>query len=334
MEATAGGVRYEWIDAWPQIDPAPETQRAWPHNGIVAAGGDLIVSFHPAQACLLYFDRTGAVTRAVPTGVAEAHGITLSRHLGEQRLWLADAAMKKDPDNGYDNPRGDAGSTVVEVDLDGRVMRELPRPPDPLYRDSMYRPTCAVSFDDNVGGNGDVWVADGYGADLVHRFSASGEHRATLDGTDGAGRFSVPHALLIDNRRAEPELYVADRANGRIQVFDMDGRYHRTVGESFLSRPTWMAVFGDQLFVAEFLPPRLSILDSEDRLVGFIGEDQAAPDRKEWPNQRRADGGLQRPSALGAGRFNSPHAVAVDHAGDLYVTEWLIGGRTIKLRHV
>jgi hypothetical protein len=41
-----------------------------------------------------------------------------------------------------------------------------------------------------------------------------------------------------------------------------------------------------------------------------------------------------RPSSLAAGRFNSPHAVAVDHAGHIYVTEWLIGGRTIKLQRL
>ena len=334
MEVGAGSLRYDWIDAWASVDSAPETLAAWPHHGIVAAADDLIVSFHPTKPWLVYLDRMGAVRRMVPTDLAEAHGITVSRHRGKQSLWLADAAMRKDPERAYASPGDDAGSTVIEVDLDGHLLRGLPRPPDSLYRDRHYRPTCAVAFDDRIGGNGDIWVADGYGGDMVHRYTASGEYRATLDGTEGAGRFAVPHALLIDTRRDEPELYVADRANGRIQVFDMDGLYRRTVGEPFMSRPTWMAAYGELLFVAEFLPPRLCVLDAEDRLVGFVGEDQTAPDREEWPNQRTAGGDLERPSALAAGRFNSPHAVAVDGAGNLYVTEWLIGGRTIKLERL
>ena len=332
MEVVAGGVRYEWIDAWASVGSAPEKQRAWPHHGIVAAEDDVIVSFHPTKPWLLFFDAAGGLRRTVPTDVAEAHGITVSNHHGQQSLWLADAAMKKDPQRAYASPGDDTGSVVTELDLDGRVLRTLTRPPDELYREALYRPTCVVAFDDRIGGNGDIWVSDGYGGDLVHRFSESGEYLATLDGTEGAGRFAVPHALFIDTRRSEPELYVADRANGRIQVFDMEGRFRRTVGASFLSRPTWMASDGGLLFVAEFLPPRLCILDAEDDLVCLVGEDKAAPDREQWPNEITAGGQLQRPSALAAGRFNSPHAIAVDAVGNLYVSEWLIGGRTIKLQ--
>ncbi len=333
-EVVAGGVRYDWIDAWAGGGSEVEAQRAWPHHGIVAAADDLIVSFHPSKPCLLYLDAAGAVDRMVPVDVAEAHGITVSTHGAQQHLWLADAAMKKDPDRAYASPDDDRHSLVIELDLDGRMLRSLPRPPDSLYREGPYRPTCAVEFDDRLGGNGDIWVADGYGGDLVHRFAANGEYLATLDGSQGAGRFAVPHALFIDSRRGEPELYVADRANGRIQVFDMDGRFRRTVGVPFMSRPTWIAAHGEFLFVAEFLPPRICLLDAEDKLVGFIGEDRTAPDREEWPNQRSADGDLERPGALTAGRFNSPHAIAVDGAGNIYVTEWLIGGRTTKLQRV
>jgi hypothetical protein len=95
-----------------------------------------------------------------------------------------------------------------------------------------------------------------------------------------------------------------------------------------------MASHDGQLIVVEFLPPRLCILDSDDRLVAFIGEDAMAPQRERWPNEVTAVGELTRPRLLAAGRFNSPHAVAVDRGGNIYVTEWLIGGRTIKLQRV
>ena len=56
-------------------------------------------------------------------------------------------------------------------------------------------------------------------------------------------------------------------------------------------------------------------------------------DRAGWPNELDADGKPKRP-ALVAGKLNSPHSVAVDSEGSLYVTEYLIGSRTPKLRRL
>ena len=56
----------------------------------------------------------------------------------------------------------------------------------------------------------------------------------------------------------------------------------------------------------------------------------AAPGRDGWPNARDAAGDLVRPE-LAPGRFNSPHTIAADGDGNLYVTEWVIGGRLVKL---
>jgi len=50
-----------------------------------------------------------------------------------------------------------------------------------------------------------------------------------------------------------------------------------------------------------------------------------------WPNNRNASGELVPTSLIQPGKFNSPHGMAVDSQGNLYVAEWLIGGRFIKL---
>ena len=50
-----------------------------------------------------------------------------------------------------------------------------------------------------------------------------------------------------------------------------------------------------------------------------------------WPNNRNASGELVATALLEPGKFNSPHGMAVDGQGNLYVAEWLIGGRFIKL---
>ena len=88
------------------------------------------------------------------------------------------------------------------------------------------------------GGNGDIWVADGYGQYLVHRYSADGTYIQTLSGEEGAGRFNCPHAVFIDRRHAQPEVWVADRGNGRIQVYSLDGSFLRVVGQGWLISPS------------------------------------------------------------------------------------------------
>jgi hypothetical protein len=55
-------------------------------------------------------------------------------------------------------------------------------------------------------------------------------------------------------------------------------------------------------------------------------------DRPGWPNAKNDRGELVRPPSLTAGKFNSPHGLAADRAGNLYAAEWLIGGRYTKLQ--
>ena len=85
---------------------------------------------------------------------------------------------------------------------------------------------------------------------------------STLSGDEGAGRFSCPHAVFIDRRGAKtPEVYIADRSNKRVQVYGLDGRFHRSFGEGFLNSPSGFAQWGDLLVVAE-LYGRLAALDA------------------------------------------------------------------------
>nr|WP_248923590.1 hypothetical protein [Mycobacterium intracellulare] len=90
-----------------------------------------------------------------------------------------------------------------------------------------------------------------------------------------------------------PELYVADRVNTRVLVYDIGGRYLRSFGEQFLNSPSDFAQWGDLLVVAE-LYGRVAVLDPEDNLLGYIGDDPTAapgwPTRPGWPNTLAGDG--------------------------------------------
>ncbi len=172
-------------------------------------------------------------------------------------------------------------------------------------------------------------MADGYGTFLVHRYAADGTYVSSISGEEGrAGAFRNPHALHVDLRHKEPELYIADRHNSRIQVYDVDGRYKRSFGQDNLVTPTAFAGHDGRLYVAE-LRGGIAVLDADDRLEGFIGgADDARPDP--WPNARDQRGRLVRPK-VAADRFNSPHGLAADSRGTLYVAEFVIGGRYLRL---
>jgi len=328
----SGPLQYEWIDSWAHLPDPDEQVKAWPHHGLVVTQVGDILMFDPAQPRLLEFDRNGHLLRISSSLEAqEAHGMTLVLEDAVELLWIADAGQRRTTANQYKPPLEDGKSVVLKLSLDGRTLQRLPRPTHPAYEDGYYRPTSVAVSETRFGGNGDVWVADGYGESYVHRFAADGTYLGSLSGEDGVGRFKEPHAVYIDRRRDEPELYVADRANARIQVYNLEGHFRRVVGKDILSSPSCLASYGQRLIVIENRPPRLTILDQDDRLLARLCEDPGAASRPGWPNALDANGRVVR-AATKPGRLNSPHAVALDSEGNIYLTEWLMGGRFTQLR--
>ena len=161
--------------------------------------------------------------------------------------------------------------------------------------------------------NGDLYVSDGYANARVHKYSPDGRHMLSWgESGTGEGQLSVPHNITTDS---DGWVYVADRENKRIQIFDSNGIFEAQWGLN-LARPACVDLKhsdGEQLaYVGEFfagfftnstgmrLGPRISILDGEGKVQVRLG-DQTFGDE--------------------AGRFYSPHAIAVDSRGDIYVAE-------------
>ncbi len=335
---------------WTDLSTVPGIGSSWAHSGLVVTSGREIIGFHAGQ--LVAFDQDGQVRRVVAPGLNEGHGITLVREGDDEFLWICDPGFvfaRRDDDGdealaplfGKGLHRQSHEPRVVKVTLAGEIRAKLPLPPiDPAHAPGpmgAYCPTGTAVDEERFGGNGDVWVADGYGSSLVHRFDQAGRHVSTLSGEEGAGRFNCPHAVFIARRDGKaPELYIADRSNKRVQVYSLDGRHLRTIGESFCISPSGFARWGDVLVVAELFS-RLAVLDPDDNLIGYLGaapnatQQQDWPERPGWPNALTADGRAEAPPLTQPDRFNSPHSVAVDAEGNLYVSEWLIGGRYTKL---
>ncbi|HUP51031.1 MAG TPA: peptidyl-alpha-hydroxyglycine alpha-amidating lyase family protein [Longimicrobiales bacterium] len=133
------------------------------------------------------------------------HGFYLD---AEGNVWTSDA-----------RGAGSKGHTVMKHAPDGRVLMTLGTPGVPGAGEDTFDGPADVL----VAPDGSVFVADGHGNNRVVKFSEDGEFLMEW-GTEGTllGQFNEPHALAMDSRG---RLFVADRMNQRIQVFDQEGRF-------------------------------------------------------------------------------------------------------------
>jgi DNA-binding beta-propeller fold protein YncE len=306
MKIGSDDYRYEWLDNWARIPDTESGRENGRTHGVVVTEAGKVIVFHQATPAVLVFDADGALLDQWGD-FAGAHGITLVKEGEQEFLWLTDQNS----------------NAVVKTTLDGEVVMSIPQPDLPLYDDGGYCPTWVAVNEERHGGNGDVWVTDGYGSGYVHRHDKHGKYISSINGSEGAaGSFACPHGILFDSRKKTPELLIADRGNHRVQVYDGDGNYKRTFGEDFLTSPDCFAISGDDLIVPELFAS-LKLLDAEDKLICDLGENAAACKIDGWPNLDA--------SQIHAGKFNSPHGAAADKDGNLYCVEWIIGGRITKL---
>ena len=324
---------YRWDGDWADIPSGATKDSGWAHHGVaVTAAGD-VITFHPGDSTMLVLDGQGKLRTSWHVLVADAHGITLVNEGGAEFLWIADNGRKRQPELAYEYPpsAGPFTGKVLKTTLDGQIVATLPKPEVEIYREGNYSPTLVAVDEERYGGSGDIWVADGYGESYVHRYDKSGRYIGSINGEEGgAGRFNCPHGIFIDRRRDVPELYIADRTNHRVQVYDLEGHFKRVFGSDYLSSPSGFVTHGEMMVVAE-LRARLAVLDGNDELVCYLGENEAVCAVDGWPNNKNNAGQIVASRLLEPGKFNSPHGMAVDAVGNLYLAEWLIGARFTKL---
>jgi len=295
---------YRWHENWISIPANAALPVNGRTHGIAVALSGRIYIIHQANPAVLVYEVDGRLADSWGN-YPGAHGLTRVVENGVEFLWLTDEFR----------------CVVEKLTLEGQVVAQI-LPPAYAAREP-YIPTGVAVNETRNGGNGDVYVADGYGSSCVIRYDAAGNYLATLDGTEGGGRFDCPHGIWFDPRKKPMELYIADRGNHRVQVYDEAGKYLRTFGEEIFTSPDCFAADGDRLIIPE-LYGRVTVLDSNDRLLCHWGENDGVHNDPQWP-----DG-----NPIAAGKFNSPHSATADDDGNIYVVEWRIGGRVLKLEKV
>jgi DNA-binding beta-propeller fold protein YncE len=153
---------------------------------------------------------------------------------------------------------------------------------------------------------GDIFIADGQFNSRVTRFSADGRFISSF-GTNGTepGQFKVPHALAMDSRG---RLFVADRDNGRIQIFDQDGTFLEQWTQ--FGAPSGVFITSDDTLYVAAIGARSGVLIGSAR-TGEVGDFIPVP----------ADG------------VNGPHLLSVDAKGTIYLADLLASDLRIFLKN-
>ncbi len=254
---------------------------------------DNVYVFNRGTNPMIVFDSSGDILRTWGHGIfSSPHGVTVAP---DGNIWCVD----------------NADHSVRQFTPDGKLLKTLGTPgkrSEPMSGDPFSGPTH-VAFDPR---NGDFYVADGYSNAVVHKYSPDGDKLFSWgeSGTD-EGQFNIVHYISVDK---EGWVYVADRENQRIQVFNPDGQYETQWVNLSRAACLYLDYHGEEplMYVGEYfcgignnrmgtdLGPRVSILNLKGEVVGRVGTESYGEEK---------------------GRFYSPHGIAVDSKGDIYVAE-------------
>lgn len=151
---------------------------------------------------VIVVDRQGRVLRSWGKGMYEIpHSIRLD---AQGHVWTVDAAS----------------SMVYEFSRDGKKLMEIAVGGQPANARSAFKGTTDIAF----GSQGQLYISDGYANARILEYTRDGKPvRAWGAPGKGPGEFNLPHGIAIDH--ATGTLFVADRENGRIQKFDLEGKY-------------------------------------------------------------------------------------------------------------
>lgn len=301
MMTGSGDHVYEVVEGWAKVPP--HILLGYTH-GIVVDSNDHVFVFHSGTPSILKFDKEGNYLSSWGEEFeGGAHGFLLHKEGNEEFLYVTDTQR----------------CLVAKLSVNGRTILALETPDLPHIYDAEHR---FIPTDVCVAPNGDILVADGYGQSWVHQYDSNGVHMRSWggDGTE-PGKMRCPHGISIDLRGSEPEVYVADRGNNRIQVFTLDGKFKRFIVDD-MDMPCSFYYDGDEIFFPD-LHSRITIFDKNDRLITHLGEDQQAYKQTGWPNLPL--------DYFKPNKFSSPHGVCVDSQHNVYVAEWTQYGRITKL---
>ena len=300
---------YRAVENWAQV---PDTI----HWGQVIganpdAAGNLWV-FHRAEPPLMQFDASGKLLQTLGQGMfVNPHGLHIDR---EGNIWVSDSGG-----------RGGKGHQVFKFSPAGKILLTLGTAGAAGEAPDKFNGPADIV----TAPNGDIFIADGHVNNRVVKFSKDGTFiKAWGKKGSAPGEFDVPHTIAMDSRG---RLFVGDRNNSRIQIFDQDGKYLEEWKQ--FSRPSGIYITADdRMFVADSdsnaktNPGWLRGIRIGSAKTGAVA--QFIPDTEAWPD---SDARWYEPNGPRKSITTGPEDVSVDAQGNVYGAE--VGPRRL-MRYV
>lgn len=274
--ATGPQLPYHAVENWAKL---PEGLNLGECSGVAVDKSDNVWVFNRGSHPVVEFDRNGKMLQAwndVP--VKSSHGIRVD---GDGNVWLIDVA----------------GHKVLKMSPSGHVLMVISAVGgaigDQNAKYAFNRPTNV-----NFSADGSFFVTDGYGNSRVVHYTKDGDYIQQW-GSKGTGddQFNIVHDIAID---ATGKLYIADRENDRIQIFDQKGTF---LGKWPNLGAAWGLVYVPRenvFFLSDGVNDQIIKLDHDGKVLGVLGSHGKGP-----------------------GKLHYPHSLAVDSTGALYVAEVL-----------
>jgi DNA-binding beta-propeller fold protein YncE len=260
------------------------------HVFVFSRGNTTGPAYTAAAAQLLEFSPDGKFLREIGHNLyawSFAHSVKIDK---EDNIWVAD--------KGSDmiikfNPEGRVAMVFgrkQEASDEGTGPLKHPKPPLPPV-DGMFRQVTDMSWDQA----GNTYISDGYINSRIAKTDKSGNWlKSWGEPGDQPGQFNTPHSIAVD---AQGRVYVADRGNRRIQVFDSDGKFLRQITIDLPVDPNARPAIGNKptqttgtmapgapwtvcitpapnqvLYTSDAFPGRIYKLSLEGKLLGVLGE--------------------------------------------------------------
>jgi sugar lactone lactonase YvrE len=226
LRAAASG--YTLVDRWGAL---PAGQEWGEVTGVAVDAKNTIIAVRRTDPPIVELNSAGRVLKMWGEKMfVWPHGFRIDK---EGYLWITDGRAADG-----------RGEQIFKIAPDGRVVMTLGTKGVAGESSSTFAGPADVAF----AANGDIFVADGHVNNRVVKFSKDGTFiKAWGKKGTGPGEFSVPHAIALDSRG---RVFVADRGNKRVQIFDQDGKYLEEWTQ--FGRPSGLLITADDtIYVAD-----------------------------------------------------------------------------------
>ncbi len=211
MRLGSGQFVYEEVEGWGDV---PDGWNIVEVPGVAVDSQDRVYVFCRSEHPIIVFDRDGQFVRSWGEGlIKRAHDIIVGP---DDSIYCVDDwghAVHKFTTEGELLMSIETADSPADTGYIWDVQKEVLRAGPPFN----YPTAIALNED------GELYVSDGYGNARVHKFSAEGDLLLSWGGPgESVGQFVTPHNVCIDG---DGTVYVADRQNRRMQLFDPEGEF-------------------------------------------------------------------------------------------------------------